>query len=319
MKTPILVNQKRNSGITLIALVITIVILLILATISIVMLTGENGILTKATRAKKQAIIGEEKEQITLAYNTIKTRKIEEGNNDLIIAADMNTELEAQNIEATAEGEKPIIVKFKKTGNIYTVDSNREEKIQGPINEEGGTEEKNAGEIPEGYIKPEGTMQITKNGEYDVRSYEKANVEVETNAKYTEEEYQAYGTKKYKEGIDANANTVANAVGYKSGRFTPDSMGKKYIECGFKPKIVLIGVTTEGDVNAMIHAYKEEVSQTKSFSIYLEEQQQSVATFTMEGDGNIVSSSLHIYKVDNTGFGFYFSKLGRTINWTAFK
>ena len=43
---------KRNSGITLIALVITIIVLLILAGISIATLTGENGILTRANDAK---------------------------------------------------------------------------------------------------------------------------------------------------------------------------------------------------------------------------------------------------------------------------
>ena len=43
---------KRNNGITLIALVITIIVLLILAGVSIAMLTGENGILTQARNAK---------------------------------------------------------------------------------------------------------------------------------------------------------------------------------------------------------------------------------------------------------------------------
>ena len=49
--------QKKNfhnKGITLIALVITIVVLLILASVSIAMLTGDNGILTKANEAKQQ-------------------------------------------------------------------------------------------------------------------------------------------------------------------------------------------------------------------------------------------------------------------------
>ena len=45
---------RRNKGITLIALVVTIIVLLILAGISISMLTGENGILNRATTAKKQ-------------------------------------------------------------------------------------------------------------------------------------------------------------------------------------------------------------------------------------------------------------------------
>ncbi len=44
---------KKNKGITLVALVVTIVILLILAGISINMVLGENGIITKAKKAKK--------------------------------------------------------------------------------------------------------------------------------------------------------------------------------------------------------------------------------------------------------------------------
>lgn len=48
-----MVKQEKNNGITLIALVITIIILLILAGITISTLTGENGLLTKANTAKK--------------------------------------------------------------------------------------------------------------------------------------------------------------------------------------------------------------------------------------------------------------------------
>ena len=47
------INKQNNRGITLIALVITIIVLLILAGVSISMLTGENGILTQANKAKK--------------------------------------------------------------------------------------------------------------------------------------------------------------------------------------------------------------------------------------------------------------------------
>ena len=46
-------NLKRKNGITLIALVITIIALLILAGVTIATLTGENGILSQAQNAKK--------------------------------------------------------------------------------------------------------------------------------------------------------------------------------------------------------------------------------------------------------------------------
>ncbi len=47
-------NHKSTKGITLIALVITIIVLLILAGVSIAMLTGDNGIITQAKEAKEK-------------------------------------------------------------------------------------------------------------------------------------------------------------------------------------------------------------------------------------------------------------------------
>lgn len=46
-------KKQKNKGITLIALVVTIIVLLILAGISIMMLTGQNGILNRAGQAKE--------------------------------------------------------------------------------------------------------------------------------------------------------------------------------------------------------------------------------------------------------------------------
>ena len=53
---------RRNKGITLIALVVTIIVLLILAGISISMLTGQNGILNRAAEAKEKTGIAQEDE-----------------------------------------------------------------------------------------------------------------------------------------------------------------------------------------------------------------------------------------------------------------
>ena len=57
----------KNKGITLIALVITIIVLLILAGVSIAMLTGENGVLTKAESAKTETEKASAKEKAQLA------------------------------------------------------------------------------------------------------------------------------------------------------------------------------------------------------------------------------------------------------------
>ena len=55
--------MKKNKGITLIALVVTIIVLLILAGISINMLTGQNGILNRAAEAKEKTGIAQQDEE----------------------------------------------------------------------------------------------------------------------------------------------------------------------------------------------------------------------------------------------------------------
>ena len=56
------VRIKENKAITLIALVVTIVVLIILAWISIGALTGNNGIINQTQNAKEQTEIADEKE-----------------------------------------------------------------------------------------------------------------------------------------------------------------------------------------------------------------------------------------------------------------
>ena len=58
---------KKNKGITLIALVVTIIVLLILAGISIAMLTGQNGILNRAAEAKNSTETAQTDEQVKLS------------------------------------------------------------------------------------------------------------------------------------------------------------------------------------------------------------------------------------------------------------
>ena len=60
-------NLKERKGITQIALVITIIVLLILAGVSIAMLTGQNGILTQAQGAKNKTEYKNAEEKVKLA------------------------------------------------------------------------------------------------------------------------------------------------------------------------------------------------------------------------------------------------------------
>ena len=72
MKENTEILKRKEEGITLIALVITIIVLLILAGVSIAMLTGQNGILTQAQNAKNRTeeAQGEEENKLN-EYNNI--------------------------------------------------------------------------------------------------------------------------------------------------------------------------------------------------------------------------------------------------------
>ena len=81
--------MKVSNGITLIALVITIIVLLILAGVTIATLTGDNGILGKANEAKTKSDIVEVKEQAQLDISNWIAEKTRNGEdttlNDTII------------------------------------------------------------------------------------------------------------------------------------------------------------------------------------------------------------------------------------------
>ena len=81
LKTSIDKNVKKQNGITLIALVITIIVLLILAAVSIAMLTGENGILTKASTAGEKNKEAEAKEKVELILQEYAIQKYTENAN----------------------------------------------------------------------------------------------------------------------------------------------------------------------------------------------------------------------------------------------
>ena len=59
--------MKRNKGITLIALVVTIVVLLILAGITINYVMGDNSIFQKAVAAKEKTQTAQAREKIEIA------------------------------------------------------------------------------------------------------------------------------------------------------------------------------------------------------------------------------------------------------------
>ena len=88
---------KQEKGITLIALVVTIVVLLILAGVTITVLFGKHSIFKTAENAGVQTKLAEIEEKANIAYINLNTKKYEEGNpNKIITMEDIKQELEKQ-------------------------------------------------------------------------------------------------------------------------------------------------------------------------------------------------------------------------------
>ena len=112
-------NINNNKGITLIALVITIIIMLILAGVGVVTLTGENGLLKRASGAGDVATESHEKELIQAEVRSSYSRK-----GDLDIGT-VNTNIK-NNINGVTTNDAadfPLVVTYSSTGNIYQIDS----------------------------------------------------------------------------------------------------------------------------------------------------------------------------------------------------
>ena len=88
---------KESKGITLIALVITIIVLLILAGVTIATLTGDNGILGKANEAKTKSDIVEVKEQAQLDISNWMAERIRNGEDTVLDDATVKSIIESAN------------------------------------------------------------------------------------------------------------------------------------------------------------------------------------------------------------------------------
>ena len=122
-----IINQKEaQNGITLIALVITIIVLLILAGVSIAMLTGQNGILTQAQNAKTTNESKSAEEKVKLA---VMGARADDGT---LTVGKLRTEL--ANYGGTVEGDTfPVTATVD--GKSFTVDANGNVTVSGSSTE----------------------------------------------------------------------------------------------------------------------------------------------------------------------------------------
>ena len=143
----VIINQKEaQKGITLIALVITIIVLLILAGVSIAMLTGQNGILTQAQNAKTTTENKSAEEKVKLS---VMGARADDGT---LTVEKLRTEL--ANYGGTVEGDT-----FPVTATVYgksfTVDAN------GNVTSAGSSDQKPTGQGTLGTVTGSETKNTT--------------------------------------------------------------------------------------------------------------------------------------------------------------
>ena len=109
---------KSNRGITLIALVITIIVLLILAGITIASLTGNNAIISKSGEAKNASEIANEKEELEVEVIRFSDKR---GNLDPDkVVNGLNKDLKNLKEATNTNGKFPVKVEYK-NGHKYQI------------------------------------------------------------------------------------------------------------------------------------------------------------------------------------------------------
>ncbi len=216
-------NFQRQKGITLIALVITIIVLLILAGVSIATLTGDNGILTKAQTAKTETEKASEEEQIKLAamnaamnkeqYYYETGEKDEDGNpiKVPIPAGFAPTQIEGQN--SIKDG---VVVVDEKRNEFVWIPVDKNLKVKGT--EKLMAKESTVKQSTDGKINYEGVLYDFKNTESTVKSnYGQSTIEYREPAYLTDSNHNGDNSNYNK---DTNGNEIV----------TEESLQKEYNE-----------------------------------------------------------------------------------------
>ena len=157
---------KQNKGITLIVLVITIIVLLILAGVTIAALSGPNGILSNANKAKEQTAESRAREKISIAvtgsydktgrFDSEKFKEEIQNMGGTVVAEDESTlTVEMEGYEAVIDKETGEIISFEKSGGVRP-------QIEGKLYQTNGSE------VEEGQTYDELQIKVTVTNVSDI-------------------------------------------------------------------------------------------------------------------------------------------------------
>ena len=199
--------MKKNKGITLIALVITTIILLVLAGIAIASLGGNNGIVNRVKKAREEYNISEAKEKLELAISNLRIEEEGKGenlekedlpkiNNDKIDVRDTTNfpiEIICNNYKFNLDSnfnvsyvkiENETIVTYTTEPKGYT--NQNKIKILVKIKNNNGIKSiQKPGEtdkiLPQGKTEVGIDFYVTENGKYTIKIVDNENKEIEKN------------------------------------------------------------------------------------------------------------------------------------------
>ena len=129
--------NRRNKGITLMALVITVIVLLILSGITIATLSGKNGIINQSLNAKDSAAVKSEMRIVEIASNSARGKN----KNGIIEEQKLKNELattagkDKTSVENCFNGSY-FLITFLDTNRVYKVDNEDDFKYLGATTDE---------------------------------------------------------------------------------------------------------------------------------------------------------------------------------------
>ncbi len=115
-----------NKGITIIALVITIIVMLIIATVAINVTSGSSEILKGTEKAENAHETTSEKEAIETAYMQLSGYNIKEEITSTSLQEKINENYGANSVTVTGSEDTSFTITFTKTGRTYTINENGE-------------------------------------------------------------------------------------------------------------------------------------------------------------------------------------------------
>ena len=184
-------KNMRNKGITLIALVITIIILLILAGISIAMLIGENGILNQANNAKSKTEEAKEDELRRLTQAEATTHLENYSYKGMYNGKEMTVTIPAGFAVSQVDGENTIddgLVIIDSKGNEFVWVPVRRDEFDIEFVRRAGYQSGNLQEYTDQYGEADATGENT-------------NIEVKESSKTKKEAQEMYSSVKTNEGF----------------------------------------------------------------------------------------------------------------------